>query len=982
MDKKYWKSLEELKSGPDKDYIEDHQYVNKNELIDLVQDESLQLSSNRRNFLKLFGFSIAGTALAAGCKRPVQMAIPYLFKPEEVTPGTANYYASTFFDGDDYAGILVKVRDGRPIKIEGNDLSVISQGGATARVQASLLELYDTARFRFPMLNGNETSWEEADRQIIEGLKRAAGSGKKIVVLTGTVISPSTISIIKDFINAYPGSEWIQYDPLSFSAMLESNSLCFNRRIVPSMYFDKAELIVSFEADFLGTWLMPDAFARQYASGRRLTDGRTTMSKHFQFESRMSLTGANADERIQIKSSQVSDILLYIYEKLQGQAPASTFGFNNILDEIAGMLKEKAGRSILICGNNDLRSQTIINSINHLLGNYGNTIDLTNSVNIRQGNDTSMQRLMMEMNSGGVAALIMHNVNPVFDLPHGEGFTSGLEKVSLKVALNGSPDETAALCQYVCPDSYYLESWGDSEPVSGQYSLQQPVIHPLGNTRQMQESLLVWSGKDGNYFDFLKNYWEKNLFPLSNLSGVFTDFWNECLQRGIWDVKSGKVSQPPFNRVNLDEKSTSKAEEGKLEFEIYQKIASGSGKHANNPWLQELPDPISKVCWDNYLNISVADAEFYQLQTGDIVTIDNLADIPVLVQPGQTPGTVSAAMGYGRKIAGKAGEGVGVNVIHLAQFQNGHINYHGSTVSIKKTGKKIKMALTQTHHSMEGREIVREITLPQLLSSADPGTEVHDDKDDHNVTLYEKVVFDGNHWAMAIDLNACTGCSACVIACQAENNIPVIGKDQVQRRRIMHWIRIDRYYSGGSENPGVHLMPLLCQHCDNAPCENVCPVAATNHSDEGINQIAYVRCIGTKYCINNCPYKVRRFNWYNYTRSDEFNNYMNNETGRLVLNPDVTVRERGIVEKCSFCMQRIQEAKIKAKTENRMLGDDEIKPACAQTCPSKAIIFGNIADPDSAVSHLFKNKRNYHLLEELHTLPSVGYLTKVKNKQS
>jgi Fe-S-cluster-containing dehydrogenase component len=365
-----------------------------------------------------------------------------------------------------------------------------------------------------------------------------------------------------------------------------------------------------------------------------------------------------------------------------------------------------------------------------------------------------------------------------------------------------------------------------------------------------------------------------------------------------------------------------------------------------------------------------------------VVRVNGSLDLPVLIQPGQTPGAFSSAMGYGRKTAGKVAEGVGVNVLPLAGFVNGHISYFSRVTPVEKTGATHQLALTQTHHSMEGRSIVRETTLSEYRRDPSAGNEIRKKIQDHMYTLYDEVKFDGLHWAMAIDLSLCNGCSACVIACQAENNIPVIGREEVRRRRIMHWMRIDRYFSEESLNPSVHFMPVMCQHCDNAPCENVCPVSATNHSDEGINQMAYVRCIGTKYCINNCPYKVRRFNWFNYARSDEYNSYMNDETGRMVLNPDVTVRERGIVEKCSFCIQRIQEAKIKAKRENRILKDNEVVPACAQTCPSNAIVFGNIADKNSRISKLFSEKRNYHLLEELHTLPSVGYLTKIKNKQS
>lgn len=985
MGKKYWKSPGEHKGSREIDYLDDYKYLNDEGLLGVVRDDGNRLSSGRRDFLKFCGYSLAGSALIAGCERPIQKAIPYLFQPEEVTPGEANYYATTFFDGDDYGSVLVKVRDGRPIKIEGNDLSSLSNGGATARVQASVLELYDTSRYNRPLSGGKEINWEEADSQIAVALTKAVTIESKIVILTGTVISPTTAEIIQGFLEKHPRSEWVQYDPLSFSAMLEANRLCFNSRVIPSLSFDKAQLVVSFGADFLGTWLMPGTFSHLYAKGRKVSEENPAMSRHIQFESELSLTGSNADERIQIKPSQVNEILAQLLDRLKGGSIGNS-PFDAKIESLAAELKENAGKSLIVCGYNDLKSQLLVNSINNSLGNYGKTIDITTSVNLRRGSDTALQNLIAEMNAGAVSALFVHNVNPVFDYPDGEGFAAGMKKVLLKVSMAVTPDETATLCDYICPDNHYLESWGDAEPIAGQFSLQQPVIATLGNPRQMQESLLIWSGKEGDYQSYLKNYWETRYFPSAGTGLSFGNFWNECLQKGVWEGTRSKNTFAEFNMQAIDavapEKGPFSNGDGIFELTATQSIALGSGKHANNPWLQELPDPVSKISWDNFLSVSVADAESNMLATGDIVKINGSINIPVLVQPGQAVGTVSVFIGYGRKVAGKVGEGAGVNILPLTGMVNGCVSLNGVITSIEKTGEIFTLALSQSHHSMEGRDLVRETTLGAYRENPAAGNEMREGILKHMHTLYEEVTFEGLHWAMAIDLNACTGCSSCVIACQVENNIPVIGREEVSRRRIMHWMRIDRYYSGDEADPGVHFMPVMCQHCDNAPCENVCPVAATNHSNEGLNQMAYVRCIGTKYCINNCPYKVRRFNWFNYTRSDDFNTYMNNETGRLVLNPDVTVRERGIVEKCSFCVQRIQEAKIRAKTEKRILREDEIKPACAQTCPSGAIVFGNIADKDSAIAKLFRDKRNYHLLEELHTLPSVGYLTRIKNKQT
>ena len=985
MSKKYWKSLDEHSGIPRKDYIGDFDYVNKNEIEDLLHEESLNTRSSRRDFLKLFGYSIAASALAAGCEQPIHKAIPYLFQPEEVVPGRAVYYATTCFDGDDYGSLVVKVRDGRPIKIEGNELV---ERGTSSRLQASVLNLYDTARQDFPAENGNRTGWQEADRKITAALDEASASGRKTVLLTGTVISPSTRRLISEFLEARPGAEWVRYDPVSFSAMLEAHRLLSGIRAIPRMHFDRADMIVGFGADFLGTWLNPVAFARQYADRRRVSEDNTRMARHIQFESILSVTGATADERYPVRPSAVREILEYLYQRLGGNEPASPPGTGAELDDIAAELLENAGRSLVVCGYNDIAAQALVAAINQLLGNYGTTLDLDRPVNFRQGNDEAMESLIEDMFRGDVAAIVIHNVNPVFDHPRGEDFGGGLAFVDLSVSLAGSADETSALCKFICPDSHYLESWGDAEPWGGFFSLQQPAIRKLGDTRQMQESLMAWSSGESNsgYHEYLRSYWRQEIYPASGSRETFEDFWNGSLQSGIVEISGAGQGRPSFNLQALTgilQQSPAAGNPGdRLEMEVYQSIAIGSGRHANNPWLQELPDPVSKVCWDNYLAVSPSDAATLLLETGDVVLLNDLVRLPVVVQPGQAPGTVSAAMGYGRLVSGMVASGVGTNVMPLAGICGGSTAYSFPLSSLAKTGEKHRLALTQSHHSMEGRPIVRETTLAEYRRNPSAGNEIRQEILEHMYTLYDPVRLDGLHWGMSIDLNACTGCSACVIACQAENNIPVIGREEVYRRRIMHWIRIDRYYSGDPDNPSVHFMPLPCQHCDHAPCESVCPVAATSQSDEGVNQMAYIRCVGTKYCINNCPYKVRRFNWFAYTKSDNFDFNMNSERGRLVLNPDVTVRERGIVEKCSFCIQRIQEAKITAKSENRVLREDEVIPACAQACPSKAIIFGNRADGNSRVSQLFAQKRNYHLLEELHTLPAVGYLTRVKNKKS
>lgn len=978
--KKYWKSPDELKYGLNINQEEEFEMDHKNAVIDLFEKDIPEKTTSRRNFLKLMGFSITAASVVASCKRPVQKAIPYLIKPEEVTPGNALYYASTYFDGTEYGSILVKTRDGRPIKIEGNKLSGISAGKTSAKIQASVLSLYDDARYKGPMIAGVESGWEKVDAEIMNKLAAIRKKGGKIVLLTGTIISPSTIKAIELFKESYPGTSWIQYDPVSYSGMLIANKKSFGVQQIPSYHFDKADLIVGFSADFLGTWLAPVPFTIDYSKNRKLDNGRRKMSKHIQFESVLTVTGSSADKRIPVKPSEEKIILGNIYNLLakkagvpQVKAPKSKVDVHTLVEE----LEMHKGKSLVVSGANDAETQLLVNKINYLLENYGKTIDLNIPLNIRKGLDGDMKNLITEIESGKVDGIIFYNANPLYNYTEKDRFENSLEKVSLQVSLSTSPDETSLMVDYNCPDHHYLESWNDAEPLKGSFSLAQPVTHPLFDTRQAQDSLLKWAGSNLTFHGLLQQTWEEQIFKFQNEISSSKEFWVRSLQDGVF---TASLSGSDNNRewIFNDEFSEIKLAVDDLELVLYETVALGDGKNANNPWLQEIPDPISKACWDNYLNVSPAFAEKNGLLNEDVVEIASLK-VPVFIQPGQAEGTVSLALGYGRDNTGKVANNVGVNAWPLVALKGDFRKYSINGVKISKTGRKYALALTQTHHSMEGRPIVRETSLKEYLENPASGNESHEEAERNKVSLYKDVKFDGHHWGMAIDLNSCTSCGACIVACQAENNIPVIGKEQVRKRRIMHWIRIDRYYSDDPEQPMVLNQPVMCQQCDNAPCENVCPVSATTHSNEGLNQVAYNRCIGTKYCINNCPYRVRRFNWYKYVENDKFDYNQNSDLGRLVLNPDVVVRERGVVEKCTFCVQRIQDKKLNAKLENRPLKDGEIEPACVQTCPSEALVFGDLNDPNSKVSRLFKSERNYHLLEDLHTLPSVGYLTKVRN---
>jgi MoCo/4Fe-4S cofactor protein with predicted Tat translocation signal len=1000
--KKYWKSLEELKDIEGSKELTTQQEPEFS-IEGLTQEEvSNKMKSNRRDFLKMLGFSVSTVALASSCENPVRKAIPFLNKPEEVVPGVANHYASTFYDGDDYCPIVVKVRDGRPIKIEGNELSTLTEGGTSARIQASVLGLYDSYRLKHPLKGGQQTDWATIDNEITSALNGMNASGGKIVILTASVISPSMLKIFDEFKVKFPNSEVVYYDPLSYAAMRKANFETFGKDVVMRYNFADAEVIAGFNCDFLGGWLSPVEYALQYAKGRDLTNGKNTISKHYQFESWMSLTGSNADIRHGIKPSDEIVVLLNLYNKIAEKSnmqAISTAPSPVNIDQLAEELLNHQTKSLVVSGTNDLHIQTVVNAINFLLGNQGTTLGFERFSNQKRGDDGRFESLVEEMNQGRVEAMLIYGVNPAYDYYNAAKFTEGLKKVKLSVSFGDAPDETTKLCTFACPDHHYLESWGDAEPYHGIYSLTQPTIHPIFDTRQAADSLLKWMGNPTDFHSYIKKYWEENLYSKQSEYLTFNDYWNHTLQKGVFEIQLEPYACPLYNFDYLNSLVPSmpagKTVSG-IEMTLYEKVGIGSGKQANNPWLQELPDPITKAVWDNYICLSPTWARENGFEYEDVVKINGSMELPVLLQPGQPFGTASVALGYGRTDGGKVANNLGKNAFALAGFMNGSKQYAVSGITIENTGETYPIATTQTHHSMEGRPLIRETVLGKWQQDPESGNELHRITEEKSVSLYKKPHYDSFHWELAIDLNKCIGCSACVVACQAENNVAVVGKEEVKKKRIMHWIRIDRYFSTVSpdklgdeeflnlepDNPEVFHQPVMCQHCDNAPCENVCPVAATPHSKEGLNQMAYNRCIGTRYCMNNCPYRVRRFNWHRYTDNDKFDYNFNDKLSKMVLNPDVVVRERGVVEKCSMCVQRIQEKKLLAKNENRMLEDGEINVACAQACPTKAIVFGDTNDKESRVSKLFDNGRRYQLLEELHTLASVGYLTKVRNKDT
>lgn len=1012
--KRYWKGLEELRNDTSFVRNANSEFAptppGENDYENLVDGTG----THRRDFLKVLGFGMAAVSLAA-CETPVKKAIPYLNKPEGEFPTIANWYASTYAEGGDYASILVKTREGRPIKLEPNTLSSVSSG-VSARVHGSLLSLYDIEKLKGPA-KGTDTkvSWEQIDKDVMAQLAQVAGSGTPIRLVSSTIISPSTKAVIADFTAKYPATTHIQYDANSASALLKANG-----GVVPAYDFSKAKTIVGIDCDFLGTWLMPGLFASQYAETRKLNSakgGKKDMSRHYQFESILSLTGSNADYRTAVKPSQIGLVVAALYNKVAAKSGGTAFTSASInvpnLDKAAADLIAAKGQALVVAGTNDPAVQTLVSSLNRMLGSYGSTIDSRSPLNVRQGDDAAMNGFIDELKGGRIGAVMFLDANPVYDHPRGAEIAAALPKVPLSISFADRPNETASLAKYICPTTHYLESWGDAEPRAGYYSLTQPTISVIYNARQAESSLLKWAGKDADYHEYVKAYWRGNIYSQAS-GGGFDQFWIKALHDGVFESKKGtesSVGSPSGPSDDMGAASASIARTYKtngsgLELVLYEKVGMGIGNLANNPWIQEFPDPITKACWDNYACLAKATAGELRVEQGDVVKIDfkgKALELPVIIQPGQALGTVAVAIGYGREKAGKSANGVGVNAYPWATFVGGYLSFAPGEASLTKTGDFREIAQTQTHDTVMGREsVLQDAILPDYKKNVMAGRFVpkvetsEGPKDATDISLWNGHNYKNHSWGMVIDLNSCTGCGACVIGCQSENNVSVVGRQEVINRREMHWIRIDRYYSSKSaesydaleeaaENPEVTFQPLMCQHCNNAPCETVCPVLATTHSSEGLNQMTYNRCVGTRYCANNCPYKVRRFNWFKYFDNDNFDYHYNNDLGKMVINPEVTVRSRGVIEKCSMCVQRIQEGKLTARKERRRPVDGEIVTACAQTCPTNAITFGDMNDPESRISKVLEVEREgraFHMLEEINVRPQISYLTKIRNQEA
>ncbi|MEB2777047.1 TAT-variant-translocated molybdopterin oxidoreductase [Algoriphagus sp. D3-2-R+10] len=1017
--KTYWKGLEQLNNDPEFVKNADREFP---ELPSTLNEEG---SASRRDFLKVMGFSLAAASLAA-CEAPVRKMIPYVNKPVDINPSIPNYYASTYATGGDYASIVVKTREGRPIKIDGNELSPINKGKVNAIVEASVLSLYDKERLAVPHSGGKPSDWETVDAQA----KSSLASAGAVKIVANTIISPSTMQAIQQFADANGNVEVIMYDPISNYGITKAAETYYGSAVLPSYSFDKAKTIVSFGADFLGTWISPIEFARQYAQTRKISKEKPEMSRHYQFESNLSLSGANADYRTPIKASQSGLAVLALYNAIAKQSGAASVSAPAVeiahLDKAAADLWASRGASLVVSGSNDPNVQVVINAINELLGSNGTTVDFANPSYFRKGDDAKMNQFVTDLNAGRVGGVIFYNCNPVYDFARGAEIAAGIAKAKVSISTNGTLDETSSLVQIVAPDHHFLESWNDFEPKKGHFSLAQPTITPLFNTRQAQESFLVWAGDSTSYYDFLQSNWQGEVFTQVEAGGTFQEFWDQTLYNGVLAINSASEAMAPVGDVSAAASAVAKAysaDNASPELVIYTKVGIGNGIYANNPWLQELSDPISKATWDNYLTVSQKWATdngvtMFEGETSKAsITVNGKSLIvPIMIQPGQAEGTFGLAVGYGRSKAGRVANGVGVNAYELLDASKGFVNFDiTSGVEISATADSYKIARTQTHQTFMGREnVIQESVLSEYKVDASAGRyHPHVYKDGEfvkpsKISLWNGHKYSQHHWGLAIDMNSCIGCSACSIACQVENNVAVVGKQEVLNRREMSWIRIDRYYSSdapaedlsgmevAAHNPEVTFQPMLCQQCNNAPCETVCPVAATTHSSEGLNQMTYNRCIGTRYCANNCPYKVRRFNWFKYHDNKDFavvNVAQNDDLGKMVLNPDVTVRARGVMEKCSMCVQRIQAGKLEAKREKRKVKDGDINVACAVACPTDALVFGDLNDSNSKVSKLLKIEENtisalkevneeraYHVLEEINVSPNIWYFTKIRNK--
>ena len=1002
--KTYWKSFGEL--GRDPQLMEQL----RNEFPEDYDKPNAGAGGiTRRTFM---GLLAASAALAAtGCRRPEQEIVPYVRKPEYLTPGKANYFTTAFTRQNFAAGLLVESREGRPIKIEGNDLCPVSGGKSDHLMQASLLSLYDPDRVLRPTVNNSDSTPLNAFRRIADAVREVAAQGKSVRILVDEHASPSLKKLYADLERMIPNTRVVTWPAITAYGAAEANArlLGVDAELVPDL--GKTDVILGVDADFLGTDPASLYHIRRFAAGRKPERDTPEMNRFYAVESMMTTTGSNADKRIRIKPGEIDEFLLALLHEL-----VIVRGMDGLDAQSSAMLLDKANdrfptirqiaddlvsqRSVVMIGRH-LPSHThalgvMCNTVLGAIGE-GGIIDPRHALPYSNSKREEIEAVSRELQQGDVGVLIFAGVNPAYSMP-GDSFRQLTSRVLYRFSLSLYADETSKFCSIFIPVNHYLEHWGDVAKFDGSQSVVQPLIAPLNEAQPSLPDALMGIAREmdeshfadmPNFYEYVRARWRSEIFPRSGRA-AFSGFWTDALRNGSVELAPGAAAVAlRATAASAMIRTAAKTGEKGMMLGILPSHSLDDGRYANLGWLMELPDPVTKATWDNLAVMSRATAGVIGVDQGDVIDVKTAAGstrLPVFIQPGVADDVIVTHTGFGRKEGGRVLADKGVNVFPLMPSAGQSIGY--LPVQVKKTGERYPIATTQDHHSLSGeelfdidrKEIVKEGTLDQFIT--DPSELYrHDiplygaeDATDRPISIMPAHDYsEGHRWGMSIDTSACVGCNACVAACVAENNIPVVGKEEVMNGREMHWIRIDRYYSGDEDNPDTTLQPMLCQHCEKAPCENVCPVAATTHSPEGLNEMTYNRCVGTRYCSNNCPYKVRRFNYLNYHEEDR-------DPMSLVFNPDVTVRMRGVMEKCTFCVQRINEAKYNAKNEGReLLRDGEVVTACQQACPADAIVFGNTNDPDSAVSRSMETERGYHVLQSLNIIPSITYKAKIRN---
>ncbi len=1014
----YWKSLRQFYNDPSAIEAKAHEFMEG-----VVDDFKLSnlTDMSRRKFLALLAASASFAASGCSLYQSKGEVIPYNKEPVGVIPGIPDYYASTCSGCKHACGILVKTREGRPIKINGNDEHPVSKGKACARGQGSILNLYDPERLREPMKKDgsgfSSVSWQAADTAIIEELNKAASAGKEIAVVMNTLNSPTAKRVLDDLAAKYQTVKLYSYELFDDLTRQSAWTKSYGAGSYPLIDWDKAKLILSLESDFLGNEGNTIENARLYTATRNNADLKN-FSRLVVFESGMSLTGMNADLRLRLRPELQYDLVMSLLNEFVVKRQTSRYALDKgIIDALQGYSIEKfaaeseidpksmdsiisymakyKNASILYAGDRlPEQVHVAVNLLNDVLGSTAlYRKDQSEAVILPYSSLEEWKTLVAGMNSGNVAVVVHLGTNPVYHLPKSVGYADALAKVPTVVTLSQTESETSAASDWVLPTNHDLESWNDFKTRTGFYSLQQPVIYPLYVNRQKEAVLLTWAAgsesayHDTLYHDYMMARWEKEVYPPLRLAVGFKEFWFSGLDVGVVSFNEQAEGFDSFNVAAFTSSVAPSAAKG-FTVTLAESYFLGDGRFANNGWLQELPHPVTKVVWDNYAALAPATAKELNVDYNDLVEVTvegNNLKLPVWIQPGMAEKVVAVELGYGRTHAGTVGSDVGFNANILQTSGGAFSQWINSSASVSRADGTFEIITTMEHHSLDNklvenmqfnRGIIREGTVEEY--GKEPNFIQQERKEDEPTTIYKNYEYNGIKWGMAIDLNKCTGCSACVISCNVENNIPVVGKDQVKVSREMQWIRIDRYYSGPPVEPRISLQPMLCQQCDDAPCENVCPVAATTHSPDGLNMMVYNRCIGTRYCSNNCPYKVRRFNFFNYRHHFDGEYYLK-QPAPMVSNPEVTVRTRGVMEKCTFCVQRLVQAKQDALQEGKEFTGSGVVVACQEACPTRAITFGNVNDKESEVAKLREHPLGYYVLEQLDTKPNVTYLAKLRN---